>query len=110
MVAVAAVAGAYLLGVRKGRRRDVDPDAGAKVLDPSNELNTLLSSRATDKPAPSGAELPTAANAVELPANRVVSLSLPPPPPPCKDAKTVPARTVPAKPALGGSGPHELPG
>ena len=82
------------------------------MLDPSDELNTLLSSRAADKPAPSGAELPTAANVVELPANGVVSLSLPlplplPPPPPSLGKG---ARTVPARPALGGSGPHELPG
>ena len=79
------------------------------MLDPSDELNTLLSSQAADKPVPSGAELPTAANVVELPANGVVSLSLPlPPPPPPSLGKG--ARTVPARPALGGSGPHELPG
>jgi hypothetical protein len=116
VIAVAAVAGAYLLGVRKGSRRDVDFGAGAKVLDPSDELNaSLSSSRAADEPAPSGAELPTAANTVELPANRVVSSSLPPRLLLDEDAKMVPVRTVPARtasarPVSGGSELHELPG
>lgn len=111
MIAVAAVAGAYLLGVRRGSRRDVDFGAGAKVLDPSDELNaSASSSRAADEPAPSGAELPTAANVVELPANKIKSSSLPPPPPLGEDARTVPARTASARPVSGGSELHELPG
>jgi hypothetical protein len=111
VIAIAAVAGAYLLGVRKGSKRDVDFGAGAKVLDPSDELNTSpSSSRAANEPAPSGAELPTAANVVELPANRVVSSSLPPRPLLDEDAKMVPARTASARPVSGGSELHELPG
>lgn len=116
MIAAAAVAGAYFLGVRKGSKRDVDFGAGAKVLDPSDELNASpSSSRAADEPAPGGAELPTAANVVELPANRVVSSSLPPRPLLDEDAKMVPVRTVPARtasarPVSGGSELHELPG
>lgn len=105
VIAVAAVAGAYLLGVRRGSKRDVDFGAGAKVLDPSDELNaSSSSSRAVDDPAPGGAELPTAANVVELPADKVESSSLPPRPRLGKDARTAPARTASVRPVSGGSG------
>lgn len=111
VIAVAAVAGAYLLGVRRGSRRDVDFGAGAKVLDPSDELNASpSSSRAADEPAPGGAELPTAANVVELPANKIKLSSLPPRPRLDEDARMVPARTASARPVSGSSELHELPG
>ncbi|OCK74642.1 hypothetical protein K432DRAFT_386696 [Lepidopterella palustris CBS 459.81] len=89
VLAIGAVAAAYLLGARRGRKGEVDIGigAGARVVDPSRELRTPME------------EMSTNANILESSANGVVET---------KEQKVVGKPAVQGADGPGGTRPHEI--